>query len=80
MSITLNFINEAKGEGNGVFGSVNGSFFLGGGDETIVKGLVYGYQEGLSQPTFGSKDHLKIPDRPIGPEVLKSLVAFLKRP
>ena len=77
---TLSLVNEANGEGTGVFGAVNGSFFLGGGDETTVKGLVYGYQDGLSQPTFGSKDRLKIPDRKISSDVLKSLAAFLKQP
>jgi hypothetical protein len=74
----LTLVNEANGEGTGVFGAVNGSFFLGCGDETTVKGLVNGYQEGRSEPKFGSKDRLKIPDRQIAPEVLKSLAAVLK--
>jgi hypothetical protein len=76
---SLTLVNEANGEGTGVFGAVNGSFFLGGGEEAVVKGLVYGYQEGLKEPTFGSKDRLKIPDRQIAPDVLKSLATFLKQ-
>ncbi len=71
----LTCVTEANG--SGLWGTLNDWFFLGGGDDATVKGLINGFIEGNAQPAFGAQGRLSIGDRKVQPEFLRPLKRLL---
>lgn len=69
----LTCVTEANGNGHGMWGVVNDSFFLASGDEATVRGLVNGGQTSSGEPVWGAAARLQVSDTKISREIVKAL-------
>jgi hypothetical protein len=71
----LTSVNSATGEG--IYGAFDNSFFIAGGDEKTVKGLINGYVESGGVPTYGAGGLVTVSPRKMPVDILKSLRKLL---
>jgi hypothetical protein len=72
----LSQVTEASGDG--MWGVLNGSFYLAQGEESTMNAVINGSQIGDSLPQAGKVEPLKVGDRKLPPELVKQLEALAK--